>query len=366
LKGEPIVLTGIGALTAVGAGIRQTAASVRADLAGFTQDEAYFPDPPEVLVEEPQPLRCARALDVESGDEAAVTLAERVLALAIGAVRDLVQEAHMARRELEEAAIVLCLPAARKNAAPLDGARLAAELARRLSLRPRQTSIAIADGGVSTMRAITWARACIAAGDAPRVLVVAADSFLPIEVLDALDGAERLRSERNVDGLIPGEAGAALLLETEGTARVRRVAPIAAVDAVGWGREPNPIGAAANPTGAGLCQAIRQVAAESPGAPFTWALSDMNGESQCSYEWGLARSRLGALIVEPELWHPADTMGDVGAAAGAILCSLAAVAFMRGYAPERPDLTSARALVLCSADNGDRASCILRSLCPPP
>jgi 3-oxoacyl-[acyl-carrier-protein] synthase-1 len=50
------------------------------------------------------------------------------------------------------------------------------------------------------------------------------------------------------------------------------------------------------------------------------------------------------------LLHPADCLGDVGAATGGVLLGLAARAFERGYA------LASRALLFVASDDGARAA----------
>ena len=68
-------------------------------------------------------------------------------------------------------------------------------------------------------------------------------------------------------------------------------------------------------------------------------------------DWGAAVSRLGArLDPELEISHPADAVGDVGCASGALLVAMAADVFADGRAP------ADHALVVTSSDSGARAA----------
>jgi 3-oxoacyl-[acyl-carrier-protein] synthase-1 len=107
-------------------------------------------------------------------------------------------------------------------------------------------------------------------------------------------------------------------------------------------------------TGRGLAQALRTVRQEAKLETMPLVVCDLNGERSRGLEWALALPRaLGDLHGALAMWHPADCVGDTGAAAGALDLVWAATALDRGYAP-RP-----RALVWGASDGGLRAAALL-------
>src|SRR5206468_531406 len=81
-------------------------------------------------------------------------------------------------------------------------------------------------------------------------------------------------------------------------------------------------------------------------------LCDLNGESYRATEWSYATAKAfrdGQPV--PPVVHPADCIGDVGAAIGGILVGLAAFSMKKRLAPWQA------VLVWCSSDNGERAAC---------
>ena len=85
----------------------------------------------------------------------------------------------------------------------------------------------------------------------------------------------------------------------------------------------------------------------------TQVYCDMNGETYRAHEWMLALCRT---LDDPKVTHPADCIGDVGAASAPLLIGMAAVALQRGYAK------ADKIFVFCSSDFGMRGSVCLSTV----
>ena len=180
------------------------------------------------------------------------------------------------------------------------------------------------------------------------------DSHLFSEELSRLDRAGRLKSPRNRDGFIPGECAAAVLLERRAEALKRGAVPLASVESAATAVEKHLIGSGEQATGEGLATAIQSAcAAGLPQGP-SWVICDLNGESYRFREWGLVRVRLTQQLQGVRrLWHPADCLGDVGAATGGVMMGVLGRSFQRGYAP------ADRALLWAGSDEGQRTALVL-------
>lgn len=201
--------------------------------------------------------------------------------------------------------------------------------------------------------AIAQAAALLQRGDAEFCIVLGVDSFLESDVLQALLSGGQLKTGGAPSGLVPGEAGAALVLETAGSARRRKVEVLARIAAVALERDA-PWTADAPASGAGLERAIEKAGAAVGGLKgVTRIVSDLNGERWRFLEWALAESRVASgLGAEWQIWHPADCLGDVGAAFVPMATALAARAFARGYA-------GGQILVVASSEKGERAAMVV-------
>src|SRR4030095_15824362 len=126
---------------------------------------------------------------------------------------------------------------------------------------------------------------------------------------------------------------------------------------LGFGREKGTIQTEAEtPRGAGLVEAVRaplQDAALKP-PDIDYRIADLNGEQYGFKEASLALTRC-LLERKPvfDLWHPADCVGEIGAAFVPCALGVALEAARKGYAPGR------RALCHFGNDSGERAALVL-------
>lgn len=166
-----------------------------------------------------------------------------------------------------------------------------------------------------------------------RVLILAIDSLIDPEALRMLGEEGRLKMGSHPVGLMPGEAAVGFLLEQEGSARRRGAAPLALVTGVATAQERNHLYSGHHSQGEALADCIREVLMRGPRpARFNGDLySDLNGEEWRAREWGTALVRLGEELGEPNVHLPCVSVGDVGAASGALGVCLAVHAFARGH-----------------------------------
>ncbi len=359
------LLTGIAALSPVGDDAASTFAALRANVAGLAEHPFHQLLPPDPEWDEPEVLRAGLVPSVDPEAEGTA----RLTALARGALQALVRDASLSRDELAASALFVALPELGPDVAPWDLAgRFVPQLLSSSGLAAFTEVDVDQTGHTGALIALFGAMRCLSERRAGRCVVLAVDSYLDEQRLADWDGRRRrLRSSRSRDGFLPGESAVALLLEPVADPARRVPAPTRAVHAVlstpAFGQEPHPIEGDRAPIGAGITDAVRRALGAGDGASPRVVFSDQNGESHRAFEWGLARSRVSPLLDEAPLHHPADCIGDVGAASGALLVGLAAHALARSAegGPTGP------ALVLTSATSGHRAAIVVsEGPCPPP
>lgn len=319
-----LALAGISAVTAVGDDAASTFAALRANVAGLAEHPFHELLPHDPEWDEAEPLR-AGIVPTLSADLEGPT---RLVGLALGALQALVRDAKLSRSELADCAFCMALPELGPDTAPWDLARsFATELFAQAGVAPTRGVMVDQSGNTGAMVALHAAARCFAERRAQRCIVLAVDSFLDsARIADWDNRRRRFRSSRSRDGFLPGEAAVALLLEPADAAARPGAAPAPrpTLSMPGFGQESNPIEGERAPDGKGLTDAIRRALAALPDAVPRSVYADHNGESHRSFEWGLAKSRLSPRLDEVELRHPADCIGDVGAASGALLMGLAA------------------------------------------
>jgi 3-oxoacyl-[acyl-carrier-protein] synthase-1 len=194
----------------------------------------------------------------------------------------------------------------------------------------------------------------VSSGAVEAAVVGGIDSFLDEDTVAWLQNTGRLKSSFVPAGLQPGEAAAFLVLQKSPDGAT----PCARTRAVALGEESRSLLGSELSQGQGLTEVLGGVG-ESAGWTGTvpaWVLSDHNGEPYRASEWGNALVRLVnrfPALQAPLVWYPAASVGETGAAYGAISCCLAVRAFQRGYAPARS------AVVLASADGPPRAAVVV-------
>ena len=154
-------------------------------------------------------------------------------------------------------------------------------------------------------------------------VVGAVDSLVEYPSLNWLNELGRLKTDDHPEGFMPGEAAAFVVLELESSAR-RRGAPILAeLVKTTFTSESATVLNSEPLRGVGLAQAIRQATQgdESQENEIHGIICDLNGEYYRMKEWALVLQKIyDPNKPLPELWFPAECIGDVGAAS--------AVAFM--------------------------------------
>lgn len=184
-------------------------------------------------------------------------------------------------------------------------------------------------------------------GTADLCLVGCFDSLLDDETLDALARTNRLKCADNPIGLMPGEAGVALLLRSGGGGRTLPTLGLleaSVIGSTGSDRDADPVAGAAQ-----LAQVLRQCAAGAD-EPLL-LLPDLNGEPTRAMEWGTAITMRG-WPKRHDVLFPAATFGDTGCAAGAIGAALA----LHGW--QRRHLAAKRCVVTTSASDGKSGLCL--------
>jgi len=343
--GTDICITGMGAVTSVGASAEQTAASVRAGVSRFEEHPLYYMtiDPP--YLDEPQQLRCAPVAMFDL----MLTAPDRLLGLAVHPLQEVFLQAGVTREDLATCGVFLAAPPAVDGVPEwgMDDAMIP-EFLRRAALPPMHPALLDRRGSTAFFHLLAKAAAALQEGTCRMALVGGVDSYLYEGAVEHYDQTRRFLSSRNKDGFIPGEAGGFVLLETRNAAERRKAPILACLSPPALAREEQPFTGDANSTGTGLTQVVRSVV---NGQKPDWILCDLNGERYRGQEWGTAYVRLAKELDQVSVvQHPADSFGDIRAAAPVLQVILAAASLHGEYAP------GTSCLVFAGSDDGDRGA----------
>lgn len=204
---------------------------------------------------------------------------------------------------------------------------LGALVHKRLGVQPvDQGSALVHIGAAGIGLGLHAAREGIRTGAVDRVLVLAIDSLLDAHSLNWLSAMERLKTPDNPVGLAPGEAAVALLCEPQGgPGSLGHLNHLSFVDG------DNPFLNTERRQGREMAAALESGLAA--GAARGEMYVDLNGETWRSAELGSAlATEAGSNMPSDQIVFPATSVGDVGAAAGALHIACALHSFERGYA----------------------------------
>jgi 3-oxoacyl-[acyl-carrier-protein] synthase I len=332
---RPVAILRSGIVSGVGLNAASTCAAIRCAIDRF--EETRFLDAAGEwivgsYVESPRPFR-----DVE-----------RLIQLVALAIRECLAGCEVSPQSIP---LLLCVAERSRAGRFVDlDQELYQGLVERLGTRFHPASALIPKGRVAGALGLIMASQLLHDQRVPMCLVAGVDSLLIAETLSSYEERGRLLTTDNSNGFIPGEAAAAVLLGIpgQGTELVCQ----------GWGagRERATIESEEPFRADGMTQAFRAAIADS-GMTFKdldYRLADLNGEQYGFKEATLAFTRTSRNVKPSfELWHPADCIGEVGAAIGPCIFGVALAASQKGYAPGSN--------VLChfAADDDERVALIL-------
>jgi 3-oxoacyl-[acyl-carrier-protein] synthase-1 len=219
-----------------------------------------------------------------------------------------------------------------------------------LGVRFHDRSSVIAQGRVGGAVGLHHASRMIHEKGFRYVIVAGVDGYLVGSTLRVYDERARLLTPDNSNGFIPGEAGGALLVGP----------PDATSEMIccgfGFAMEKATIESEEPLRAEGMVAALQQAlaAAGLTMAQIGYRLADISGEQYTFKEADLAVSRILRERHEfQDLWHPADCIGETGAAAVPGMLAVALTAIRKGYAAGDPVLAHS------SNDDGRRAALVL-------
>lgn len=352
---QVLYIAGMGAVSAAGGTFAQTAAAIKANLSTYTIhdycDQAF------------NPIKVAKIPDnffVAANQHInLLTYAERLIKMALPAITEACAEAKVAKI----LPLLLALP---EGVNPLE-AQLTEDFHYLLQAiidhaKPwanAEYSRTFKSGRAAGIEAIDFAFKYLYEEHYEYILMGGSDSYLHLARLDALNSRDRLLSDQQADGFAPGEGACFLLLTPHPHLAIQRDGFAIGLYPPGLADESGHLYSTLPYTGAALDTAYKNALHNFThvNQPLVSAIySSMNGERYWSKEYGVAQLRNHAAFnAKAPVYHPADTIGDLGAATATLLIALAAEHLFTQPA-------EVCHLVSASADYGRRAAVILEKI----
>jgi len=188
------------------------------------------------------------------------------------------------------------------------------------------------------------------------VLLGGVDTYWDEWLLQSLDREGRVNSRFNSDGFVPGEGAAFLLLASPKAVRNEEVSVLGSIESVGTSFEVGHRFSEEPYRGDGLASAFATLFDSYASRDHVGSVyAGFNGESYPAKSWGVAFLRHSARFVEDFCFeHPADCIGDTGAAMAPIMLILSIVGMRAGY-------RAGPCLVWCLSDHGECGALLVNS-----
>ena len=350
-----VYIAGTGMITPIGANTAMTAAAVRAGVSGYRYTDFYVGDDEYVRMA----LVPEEALENSLNEE---TLTSEYTTGEYTARRyRLLQLAKLALEELKPALpqnVKLPLFIAGpeqlfEGDQPINGVflqNLAKQTGVNLDLA---MSRIISTGRAGGLAAVNLAFRFFASGEESFAIVAGVDTFYDGAVVQTLQKDERLLAGGNMDGFIPGEGAAFILLCKHKVPLHKNTDKIVCLYEAGLGNEPGHRASKEPYRGDGLASTVATALANAKTAKIKTLYSSMNGEHFFAKEHGVAMIRNSEFLEEHiKIEHPADCFGDLGAAFGPVAVGIIATHLLNNK-------IGSPCIVCCSSDKESRGAVVM-------
>lgn len=335
---KPVAIQAAGMVTGVGLNAPSSCAAIRCAIDNFS--ETHFIDSKGEAIIASQVLlnRPWRGL-------------RKLVHMVVPAIRECL--GHIGKTRPDSIPLLLCV-AERDRPGRLEGLQeqLFAAVQSELGVCFHPTSATIGRGRVGGAVALELASKLIHVQRVPFCVIAGVDTLLVAQTLAAYEEKNRLLTSQNSNGFIPGEAGAAVLVGPMRT----EISPELLCVGTGKGQERATVDSEQPLRADGLVQALKSASADAgiPISDLDYRITDANGEQYWFKESALALDRCLRNRKELfDIWHPADCVGEIGAAVGPCIFGIALYATRKRYAVGRGPLCH------FSGDDGDRWAAVM-------
>jgi 3-oxoacyl-[acyl-carrier-protein] synthase-1 len=357
MKGSPLkvatVITGINCITPVGQNAEMTSASVKEGVGQLEYSEIFF-DSENNSVK----TACIEGFG-QNDKETPVTFMNRVAKKCLTDFLD-ITFTDKGSDPPETICLLIGCATEMRPGMPFDILSLEEEVK---NYTHEVITEYVRTGNPSAIHALEKASEIIQKSPETICIIGAIDSLLEPVTLEWFEKDQRLNAEsigRN-QSFSPSQAVAFFSVESKQSAIKRNRTLLAEITGCYTAKEPSPFVSGLPSKGEGLTTSVRTVLTENTRKPFDpesirHVFCDLNGEYYRAKEWGYAELRcFGNADNNRKLWHPADCMGNAGAASAGVLLTIAAEGLKKKWLEQN-------VLVFSSDDHGDCGAVILSDI----
>ena len=342
---RPLAIAGMGIISCLGEGAEINAAAMRCGYDGFEQTTFN------------QPYSIDKQIGAQIDSE--IRGLRRIIYMSKVVVKEAIQDLPDGYEGLN---IIYCMPEKSSTSIFSNDAALQEIIEETFKDNHLgnlgETSSAFWQQRCSFISAIEQAQELIYTQGNEFVLIVSLDSLLSNTTLSKYSGdlygeGRRLLGDGHSDGFIPGEAANAILLGNPKKSTSKVI-----ISGVGSGKETATIDNEEEVLkGNGIAVAIKEASKDSGIEVHDtgFRVSSVSGEEYFFNEAALAQIKtLKQKVDKHPLWHPSDSIGEVGAAIGGAITIMTYYAFTKSYA------LGVNALCHISNDNSQRGAFIMQ------
>lgn len=313
----PLYIAGLGMITAIGANTAMTAAALRAGVSGYRVSRFFTQGTRQPITMAQIPSEILESPDFDFDEGGYENL---VVIMALLALREALA-GHAIKRP-----IPLLLTVPEPNVPAIDAKGLIAALCQHKDLPLAANSVRyLASGRAGGIEGLTLAQHLLTQQKAEFVLIGGSDSHATRARLRQLEQDGRLLTPVNRDGFAPGEGAGFVLLTTDPARAQARDGYTVVLRQPASGEEAGHLHSAEPYRAEGLARVFKHVLQGYAGDRIETVYASLTGEHYFAKEYGVAFVRNSMHFHDQvELQHPADCLGDLGAATGAVLVGLAA------------------------------------------
>jgi 3-oxoacyl-[acyl-carrier-protein] synthase I len=348
---KDLAITAANCITAVGHDAPMTAAAVRAGISRFSEFDDY-------LDGSDNPITVAQIKGIEDDNRDTTARLSSIASICLETL--LAEYFHYSARRYSQFHLFLGV-SSEERPGPRFEERCAYPLQRIVEKWADTAELqAIPQGNASLQFAFEQAAQQIENDPAALCIIGGIDSLIRDSTLNWFEQHSRLKSITygRQQGLIAGEAVGFMIIEDQIQARQANRPVLARITGLGLAEEPTPRASIATSRGTGLTAACRSALDGGKDKDIRAVFGDLNGENPRALEWSITESRCFKSKDQiRQLWTPANCYGDIGAASGAVLATIAAQGLVRGW-------LQSPVMIFCSDDHGPCGALVLENAAP--